>query len=292
MHLSSCAHVYVRCVTVLAPHAEVFLRHTPIVGLALAAAAALATEPPVPSVACTWPAWERLGALERQLLLALPEGSEGAGMLQPMLVEAITSCQQVWACVAKGPANHRHNLLCKTALHEWRDLEVLGMSCSASIAVGACSNMYILCCWCGLQGRLQLGHVLQLVVVVYSLSGDRMPPAPPLYSADEAQLKEALADAMLAAAAAGDAQQQWLVQLECLPAAQHVLHQVGGCTARCVAGCLIPCLTTAQSRSWHRMRLWHDVCTGQCHLVVPGVLQQQSLLRDAAGQRLAVALVW
>lgn len=147
---------------------EVFLRHTPIVGLALAAAAALATEPPVPSVACTWPAWERLGALERQLLLALPEGSEGAGMLQPMLVEAITSCQ---------------------------------------------------------QGRLQLGHVLQLLVVVYSLSGDRMPPAPPLYSADEAQLKEALADAMLAAAAAGDAQQQWLVQLECLPAAQHVLHQ-------------------------------------------------------------------
>jgi hypothetical protein len=79
-----------------------------------------------------------------------------------------------------------------------------------------------------LQGRLQLDHVLQLLVVVYSLSGDRMPPAPPLYSADEAQLKAALADAVMAAAAqAGAAQQQWPVQLECLPSAQHVLHQVG-----------------------------------------------------------------
>jgi hypothetical protein len=79
-----------------------------------------------------------------------------------------------------------------------------------------------------LQGRLQLDHVLQLLVVVYSLSGDRMPPAPPLYSADEAQLKAALADAVMAAAAAqaGAAQQQWPLQLECLPAAQQVLHQV------------------------------------------------------------------
>jgi hypothetical protein len=79
-----------------------------------------------------------------------------------------------------------------------------------------------------LQGRLQLDHVLQLLVVFYSLSGDRMPPAPPLYSADEAQLKAALADAIMTAAAGASAsQQQWPVQLECLPAAQYVLHQVG-----------------------------------------------------------------
>jgi hypothetical protein len=75
--------------------AEVFLRHTPIVGLALAAAAALASEPASPGGPCCWPSWERLGALERQLLLALPEGSEGAGMLLPMLLEAISSSQQV-----------------------------------------------------------------------------------------------------------------------------------------------------------------------------------------------------
>jgi hypothetical protein len=75
--------------------AEVFLRHTPIIGLALAAAAALASEPAAPGGRCFWPSWERLGALERQLLLALPEGSEGSGMLQPMLLEAIASSQQV-----------------------------------------------------------------------------------------------------------------------------------------------------------------------------------------------------
>jgi hypothetical protein len=50
------------------------------------------------------------------------------------------------------------------------------------------------------QGRLALDDVLQLLVATYSLSGDRMPPAPPLYSADEAQLREALADVILALA--------------------------------------------------------------------------------------------
>jgi hypothetical protein len=99
--------------------------------------------------------------------------------------------------------------------------------------------------------------VLQLLVVVYSLSGDRMPPAPPLYSADEARLKEALADAMVAAAAAanaGAAQQQWLVQLECLPAAQHILHQVRLCCAvgggLCINHSMAYCLAAYIALAW------------------------------------------
>lgn len=82
-----------------------------------------------------------------------------------------------------------------------------------------------------MQGRLLLDHVVQLLVVVYSLSGDRVPPAPPLYSADEADIKEALADAVLAAA-----QQQHnglasgsdaALHLECLPAVLQLLQEVG-----------------------------------------------------------------
>lgn len=79
------------------------------------------------------------------------------------------------------------------------------------------------------QGCLQLDHVVQLLVVVYSLSGDRMPPAPPLYSADEADIKEALADAVMAAAQ----QQQHPandgalnLQIDCLPALLQLLQEV------------------------------------------------------------------
>lgn len=77
------------------------------------------------------------------------------------------------------------------------------------------------------QGRLLIDHVVQLLVVVYSLSGDRMPPAPPLYSADEAEIKQALAEAIVTVAQ----QQQKLggpaLQLECIPGVQQLLQQVG-----------------------------------------------------------------
>jgi hypothetical protein len=85
------------------------------------------------------------------------------------------------------------------------------------------------------QGRLLVDHVLQLLVVVYSLSGDRLPPAPPLYSADEVDLREALADVVMAHARSAEQQQQQQRQdwshtlcMECLPQVQHLLQQVSG----------------------------------------------------------------
>lgn len=75
--------------------AEVFLRHSPIVGLGLAAASALAAGPAAGGGPSFWSYWDRLSGLERQLLLALPESSEGASMLHPVLMEAIASIPQV-----------------------------------------------------------------------------------------------------------------------------------------------------------------------------------------------------
>eukprot|EP00879_Flechtneria_rotunda_P012088 GHRR01012623.1.p1 GENE.GHRR01012623.1~~GHRR01012623.1.p1 ORF type:complete len:587 (+),score=238.22 GHRR01012623.1:2901-4661(+) len=160
---------------------EVFMRHHPIVGLALAAAAALSTDPLTVAAACSsastpscpfWTYWERMSDLERQLLLALPDGSEGAGMLKPMLLDAIQSTE---------------------------------------------------------QGRLSLDDAFQLLATAYSLSGDRMPPAPPLYSADEAQIREALGQALLAAATQAVTKQQQqqpsLLRLDCLPRVQQLLHE-------------------------------------------------------------------
>jgi hypothetical protein len=78
----------------------VFLRHQPIIGLALAAAAALSTQQQagasLPGAAAVW---ERLGGYERQLLLALPDGSQGAGMLLPMLQVAIQSAHPDQVCL-------------------------------------------------------------------------------------------------------------------------------------------------------------------------------------------------
>jgi hypothetical protein len=55
---------------------------------------------------------------------------------------------------------------------------------------------------CVLQHRLQLSGVLEPLLATYSLSGDRNPPATPLYSGDEAQIREALADVIMAHATA------------------------------------------------------------------------------------------
>lgn len=106
----------------------------------------------------------------------------------------------------------------------------------------------LLCVMCSawhwlLQARLQLSGVLELLLATYSLSGDRTPPATPLYSGDEAQIREALADVILAhaavavasaAAAVADQQQAQVQQalgalheqLQCLPQAQQLIMQV------------------------------------------------------------------
>jgi hypothetical protein len=88
-----------------------------------------------------------------------------------------------------------------------------------------------------LQHRLTLGGVVELLLATYSLSGDRNPPATPLYSGDEAQIREALADVIMqhAAAAAGQGQEQQQQpalavlhqQLQCLPQTQQLVLQVG-----------------------------------------------------------------
>jgi hypothetical protein len=85
--------------------------------------------------------------------------------------------------------------------------------------------------------------VLELLLVTYSLSGDRNPPATPLYSGDEAQIREALADVILAhasaaaaaVAAAGQDQQQVQQvlgtlhqELQCLPQTQQLVLEVRG----------------------------------------------------------------
>lgn len=102
---------------------DVFMRHQPIIGLALAAAAAISTDiPPTPTPA---PAagggssstttssttsvppvpvatlWERLAGYERQLLLTLPDGTQGREMLVAMLLEAVQAAhpQQVGLCL-------------------------------------------------------------------------------------------------------------------------------------------------------------------------------------------------
>lgn len=79
--------------------ADVFLRHQPIVGLALAAAAALSSDVDTSgtsdSSASIWSQWERCADLERQLLLSLPDGSQGAAMLKPVLLDAIESTKKV-----------------------------------------------------------------------------------------------------------------------------------------------------------------------------------------------------
>lgn len=92
-----------------------------------------------------------------------------------------------------------------------------------------------------LQQRLQLSGVLQLLLVTYSLSGDRNPPATPLYSGDESQLREAVADVILAVASAAEAARQQegqgqqegrsalavlSEQLQCLPHVQHLMLEV------------------------------------------------------------------
>jgi len=86
-----------------------------------------------------------------------------------------------------------------------------------------------------LQQRLQLSGVLQLLLVTYSLSGDRNPAATPLYSGDESQLREAVADVILARASAAKAalQQEGQAalaglseQLQCLPHVQHLMLEV------------------------------------------------------------------
>jgi hypothetical protein len=95
---------------------------------------------------------------------------------------------------------------------------------------------------CALQHRLTLSGVLELLLATYSLSGDRNPPATPLYSGDEAQIREALADVILAHAAAaaavttGQAQEQVQQaalgvlheQLQCLPQTQRLVMEVSG----------------------------------------------------------------
>jgi hypothetical protein len=85
-----------------------------------------------------------------------------------------------------------------------------------------------------LQHQLTLGGVVELLLSTYSLSGDRNPPATPLYSGDEAQIREALADVIMqhaAAAVAGQQQQPALAalhqQLQCLPQTQQLVLQVG-----------------------------------------------------------------
>lgn len=78
------------CLHVL-PATDVFMRHQPVIGLALAAAAAIDTDPPTginrrPAAAAQWQA---LAGYERQLLLTLPDGTQGREMLVAMLLEAV-----------------------------------------------------------------------------------------------------------------------------------------------------------------------------------------------------------
>lgn len=90
-----------------------------------------------------------------------------------------------------------------------------------------------------LQHRLTLGGAVELLLATYSLSGDRNPPATPLYSGDESQIREAFADVIMQHAAAAEAvagqgqqQQQPALavlhqQLQCLPQTQQLVLQVG-----------------------------------------------------------------
>jgi hypothetical protein len=71
------------------PLTDVFMRHQPIVGLALAAAAAINTDEPDGSPTPPAKLWEQLSGYERQLLLTLPDGTQGRDMLVAMLLEAV-----------------------------------------------------------------------------------------------------------------------------------------------------------------------------------------------------------
>jgi len=83
------------------------MRHQPIIGLALAASRAISTDPPAgssSSSSSTATLWERLSGYERQLLLALPDGTPGGReALMPLLLDAVQAAHpsQVCVCVSK-----------------------------------------------------------------------------------------------------------------------------------------------------------------------------------------------
>jgi hypothetical protein len=70
-----CRSLLLLCVT------DIGLRHTSLLGVVCASAAALQGPRPL--------AWGACAALERQLLLALPQDAGGADMLLPLLLDAI-----------------------------------------------------------------------------------------------------------------------------------------------------------------------------------------------------------
>lgn len=80
--------------------ADVFMRHQPIIGLALAAAAAITTEGPAGSPPPPATLWERLATYERQLLLTLPDGTQGRQMLVDMLLQAVQAASPDQVCGA------------------------------------------------------------------------------------------------------------------------------------------------------------------------------------------------
>lgn len=102
--------------------------------------------------------------------------------------------------------------------------------------------------------------------MTYSLCGDRTPPASPLYSGDESQIRDALADVILAhaatsaaAAAVGEGEgqaageQQGLatlaVQLQCLPNIQRLMLEVSVCgQVECLGLSRLSCTLLAARR--------------------------------------------
>jgi hypothetical protein len=80
---------YLLTVLICAAAADVFMRHQPIVGLALAAAAAIDTEVPTGSPPAAATQWQTLADFERQLLLTLPDGTQDREMLLAMLLQAV-----------------------------------------------------------------------------------------------------------------------------------------------------------------------------------------------------------
>lgn len=83
------------------PLTDVFMRHQPIVGLALAAAAAINTDEPDGSPTPPAKLWEQLSGYERQLLLTLPDGTQGRDMLVAMLLEAVQAAHPSQVCSRK-----------------------------------------------------------------------------------------------------------------------------------------------------------------------------------------------
>lgn len=77
------------------------MRHQPIIGLALAASRAISTDPPAGSTSTsTASLWERLSGYERQLLLALPDGTPGGReRLMPLLLDAVQAAHPSQVCV-------------------------------------------------------------------------------------------------------------------------------------------------------------------------------------------------